>query len=275
MNGELDPLYVDARRALLDMLEALASQRDAVVLVGAQAIYLHVGEGELAIAPFTIDADLALDPRHLMDHPLLEQLLRAEGFLPSGQSGAVGTWVAPIGRGVPVDLLVPEALEPQGGRAAKLGDHGPRTARRARGLEAAVVDRDRLTVSALDVGDPRSFEVWVAGPAALLVAKLHKIAERVEQPGRLRDKDALDVYRLLLEIQPQEFRTRFEKLVADDVSAPRTREAIVMLRQLFGETEAPGTLMLVRSVSALEDEAQIAMSCAFLAQEVLQALQGL
>ncbi len=38
-----DPLYALARAVLLDVLEALGDQRDAVVLVGAQAIYLHTG----------------------------------------------------------------------------------------------------------------------------------------------------------------------------------------------------------------------------------------
>ena len=39
-----DPEFVAARRVLLDALEALGAHRKAVVLVGAQAIYLHVGE---------------------------------------------------------------------------------------------------------------------------------------------------------------------------------------------------------------------------------------
>jgi hypothetical protein len=50
MPGELDPLYVAARRVLLDALEALGVQRDAVILVGAQAIYLYTGSIEFAIA---------------------------------------------------------------------------------------------------------------------------------------------------------------------------------------------------------------------------------
>lgn len=40
----IDPVYVVARAALPDALDALGEQRDAVVLVGAQAIYLHTGE---------------------------------------------------------------------------------------------------------------------------------------------------------------------------------------------------------------------------------------
>lgn len=34
-------LYVAARRVLLDALEGLAGHRDAVILVGAQAVYVH------------------------------------------------------------------------------------------------------------------------------------------------------------------------------------------------------------------------------------------
>lgn len=44
--GEPDPVYVRARRALLDALQALGPHRAAVVLVGAQAVYLHVGEAQ-------------------------------------------------------------------------------------------------------------------------------------------------------------------------------------------------------------------------------------
>ena len=60
--SEVDELYVLARRVLLDALDALGSHRNAMVLVGAQAVYLRVGEGDLAVAPFTTDGDLAIDP---------------------------------------------------------------------------------------------------------------------------------------------------------------------------------------------------------------------
>jgi hypothetical protein len=51
MAGKPDPEYVKARRVLLDALAALAPHSEAVVLVGAQAIYLQTGGGELAVAP--------------------------------------------------------------------------------------------------------------------------------------------------------------------------------------------------------------------------------
>jgi hypothetical protein len=61
MSGGPDPLYIAARRVLLHALEALGSQRAAVILVG-QAIYLHTGAIDLAVAEYTTDADITLDP---------------------------------------------------------------------------------------------------------------------------------------------------------------------------------------------------------------------
>lgn len=53
--------YASARRVLLDALEGLEAHRDAMVLIGAQAVYLRVGEADVAVAPFTTDGDLAID----------------------------------------------------------------------------------------------------------------------------------------------------------------------------------------------------------------------
>lgn len=69
MPGDPDLVYVRARGVLLDALEALGDHRHAVALVGAQAIYLHTGEGDIAVAPYTTDADLALNPAILADDP--------------------------------------------------------------------------------------------------------------------------------------------------------------------------------------------------------------
>lgn len=65
--GKPDPLYILARTALLDALEALGDQREAIVLVGAQAIYLHTGPAGLPVAEHTTDADIALHPTLLAD----------------------------------------------------------------------------------------------------------------------------------------------------------------------------------------------------------------
>ena len=95
--------------------------------------------------------------------------------------------------------MVPEAVGGAGSRAARLAGHAKEVARKARGLEAALVDKRTTVIAALDDADTRSFSVAAAGPAALIVSKMHKIRERLAERAqrRLADKDALDVLRLL------------------------------------------------------------------------------
>ena len=54
-----------------------------------------------------------------------------------------------------------------------------------------------MEIQALDPSDSRSVTMHVAGPGALVVAKVHKIAERSSASDRMSDKDALDMLRLL------------------------------------------------------------------------------
>ncbi|HEY5178874.1 MAG TPA: hypothetical protein VIJ07_03725, partial [Dermatophilaceae bacterium] len=68
MSGDAD-ILVQARSALLDALDALEDHRDSVVVIGAQAIYLHTGSAQVALAEATKDSDLALDVRSLGDDP--------------------------------------------------------------------------------------------------------------------------------------------------------------------------------------------------------------
>ena len=46
----MDELYVVARCVLLDALSALGAHREAIVVVGAQAIYIRAGEADLVVA---------------------------------------------------------------------------------------------------------------------------------------------------------------------------------------------------------------------------------
>jgi len=114
-------LLVAARSALLDALEALRAQLDAVIVVGAQAVYLHTGETQVALAAATKDSDLALNPPILADHPLLEQAMTAAGFRLDPNSRQPGAWLNR--EGVPVDLMVPEALAGAGGRPTPASRH--------------------------------------------------------------------------------------------------------------------------------------------------------
>ncbi|MEJ7842976.1 MAG: GSU2403 family nucleotidyltransferase fold protein [Rubrobacter sp.] len=261
---------------LLDAFEALGDQRTAVVLVGAQAIYLHTGDADIAVAPYTTDGDVALDPSRLRDNPKLAEALSGAGFAADVQH--VGTWIVsrPLeGRTVDVkiDLMVPEALGGPGRRGARLGPHGNKTARKARGLEATLVDRRQRTIQALDDADGRAFEVAVARPAALMVAKLHKIAERIDKPGRSEDKDALDVLRLLRGISTEAMADGVHALLNAEISASVTGEALIFLRDLFSEPSRSGCQMAARAAAPLEPEDTIAASCAFLTQDLLRQIR--
>ena len=129
----------------------------------------------------------------------LGTVLREAGFSPGPNPGH---WVAVSD--VAVDLMV---VPHQAGttkataRAARLDPHEKLTARIARGLEPALIDNEHVAIAALEPGDTRAFRLRVAGPAALLTAKAIKISERLQQadtqPDRLKQKDALDAFRIL------------------------------------------------------------------------------
>jgi len=263
-----DPLYVRARATLLDAAEALGAHLDTVVLVGAQAIYLHTGAAELAVAEYTTDADFVISPVELAAAPLIGDLLRVASFTARDDPGA---WRSP--EGIYVDLMVPEALAGPGSRGARLGPHGNRAARRAKGLEGALVDRDRRTIGALDPEDRREVDIWVAGPGALLVAKTHKIAERADVVGRVRNKDALDVLRLLRAVDTEVLARRIRLLLDHELARTVTKEALGLFPVLFGEPQSDAVQMAVRAAGAGEDGATIAASLVTLVQDLRTSLE--
>ena len=265
-----DPLYVASRRALLDALEALGGQRRSVVLIGAQAVYLRAPDDELAVAPTTTDADLGVDPDLLSDSPALEELLRAANFDLTSQPGI---WMSR--HGTTVDLIVPESLAGAGRRGARLGTHGNKAARRAAGIEGCLVDNDAMTIRALgddDHDDARAFSIAVAGPAALVVAKTHKIAWRLDEAkGRLKDKDALDVYRLLRAVQSPVFADGFGRLRESERAAPSAEWAIRQFEALFVAADSLGVDMTVRATQGLIPEDEVRAALPLLAAELLDA----
>ena len=74
-----------------------------------------------------------------------------------------------------------------------------------------------MNVTALDPSDNRQVNVDVAGVAALLVAKAHKIRDRVDsgRSDRLSDKDAADVYRIMQTTQPAAVAATLRILIDD------------------------------------------------------------
>ena len=266
--GERRQLYVHARSCLLDAAEALKVHLDSVVLVGAQAVYMHTGDTEFAVDEYTTDADFAIAPSDLAESPLIATLMNAAGFKHQGQPGQ---WRSP--GGVDVDLMVPELLAGRGSRSADLGAHGSSVARRATGLEAALIDRERRMITALDPNDGRSIEMSVAGPGALLVAKVHKIADRSATPNRLSDKDALDVLRLLQSVSTGDLCARLASLQRNGLSGSVTNEAMAQAGALFGASDSIGVRMAMRAVGTLEDPDFIASSMVVLVGDLLDELE--
>lgn len=268
MPGDVpDPVLVEARRAMLDALEALSGHLDHIVLVGAQAVYLHTDEVTLGVALFTKDADLALI-LPLGDEPNIDKAMRDAGFSPGSQPGI---WLDESGQ---VDLLVPEGLAPAGGRrAARLDGHGERVARKVVGIEGAAVDNEIRVVDALDPADHRSVRMRVASPAALLVAKLHKLAERLEapRPDRLSDKDAFDVYRLL-QLPSANLARGMQTLLTDARSAETASSALAFLKHLFGAPDSAGSVMAGRSIEGVADPITVRAAVAALTEELLDLM---
>lgn len=269
-----DNLLAEARSALLDALHALDEHRDALIVIGAQAVYLRSGAAVVALAESTKDSDLAVNPRDLRDDPHLEDAMTGAGFY-LNTNGQPGAWVNR--HGIPVDLMVPSALSNRTsptGRSPRLPPHAKNAMRIATGLEGCVVDNTIMTITALDNADHRAHDVRVAGTAALLVAKIHKIHERLTTPGRLQNKDAHDIYRMLVASEPDDLADAFRRLLADPISATTTEHALEWLPEMFGNASATGADMAGKAEEGVGNPTQVSINVALLATELLDALAG-
>ncbi len=272
-----DDLSILTRAALLDALEALEDHLDALVVIGAQALYLHTGDLDVAIPAETKDADIGIDSRALQDDPRVEEAFEAAGFHKDLERPQPGRWLSP--NGIPVDLMVPEALAGPGGsgrRGARLPPHDKGAMRRTSGLEGVIVDNEVVEVGALGVGDNRVFAIRLAGPSSLLVAKLHKIGERSRAGGRrLVDKDAHDVYRLMVAVDTAALAEGIAKLLEDELSSAATAQAIEHLTELFANgPDAIGSQMAARAEEGVGEPEIVAASVSALAADLLDALSA-
>lgn len=272
--------YVEARRVLLDALDALRGQRRAVVLVGAQAVYLRT-EGRMAgYQPFTTDADVVLDPTLLAAIPPLGDAMRNAGFILTGEPGIWEARVTRLGFDdeivVPVDLIVPEELAPKAGRrAARLpGQHGKATARKSPGLAGAIVDNSPIELAALEPADRRLVSVNVAGYGALLVAKLHKLGDRLATPVRLNAKDAGDVYRLFDAASAEDMAVTLRMLLADTRSAATTAKALAYLGELFFAPSSSGVALAVDALRTILPAPTITAVLTAYSNELFDLLDG-
>lgn len=263
--------YVAARRVLLDALTALEDHLASLVLVGAQAVYLHAGDADLNVPLLTTDADLAIDTRSIAEEPEIGAVLRIAGFTPGPDPGH---WVSVSD--VAVDLMVvphQAGTTRKAARAARLARHERMTARIARGLEPALVDNALATIAALEPADRRTVLLRVAGPAALLTAKAIKISERLGQvdsrPDRLKEKDALDAFRLLQAVQTPALAAGFARHRSEEHAAAVSAEAIAVYR---AHASTPDGRIAQLAAAAAQGDPTVAPAFAALVSELLEAL---
>lgn len=265
--------YVAARSVLLDALEALRPHLDAIVLVGAQAVYLRTETEQLGVAPYTTDGDVVLDPTRLGEAPELEVVMKSAGFdLDRNDDGseAPGIWVEyrEIDGNkvkVPVDLIVPtEAAPPGGRRGARLKGHSKMAARKIPGLEASLLDHDEMTVASLVGGDDRSFDVAVAGPVALLIAKAFKLHDRLNnqaRPDRVDEKDAGDAYRIMRTADRQQCVAVARRVVDHPQLGATCATGFRYLLDLFRTRASQGTTMAISHFRAAVPEELVIEVC--------------
>lgn len=117
-----------------------------------------------------------------------------------------------------------------------------------------MVDNSPIELTALEPGDPRRSPVKVAGYGALLVAKLHKLGDRLATPARLQAKDAGDVYRLFDAIGAEEMATTLGTLLVDARSAATTTKALTYLDALFTTPASPGVRLAGEALRAILPE---------------------
>jgi hypothetical protein len=221
---------------------------------------------------------LAIDTRTLEDTPRIEVAMKAGGFVlrkelnPDADPGA---WIGV--HNVPINLMAAESQSGGGRRGVRSPPHSTDAIRKARGLEAALVDKEVHEISSFEEKtDDRKFKITVAGPAALVVAKLLKIGERQhQQSGRLKSKDALDLFYLLQAKSSKEIAERMIKIESDAVSNEVATQAIELLSELFGSPDALGGEMAVEASGPLANHATIRESLVILANDLPAEIENL
>jgi hypothetical protein len=277
-SGQPRVQYVEARRVLLDALTALQPHIAAIVLIGAQAVYLRTTGRLTGYQPFTTDADLVVNPDLLADVPLLGDSMTAAGFTYTGEPGI---WEQRFARpgfdgeiSVPVDLIVPKQVAPKAGRrGARLpGGHGNHAARKTSGVEGALADHGPVEIASLDPNDNRIVVVNVAGSAALLVSKAFKLGERLDTPERLQPKDAGDVYRLFDATSIADMTSATKRLLLDERSAATTERALGYLRQLFATPRSQGVDLATTALAGVIDAPTVTSTITSYTRELLASV---
>jgi hypothetical protein len=149
--------------------------------------------------------------------------------------------------------------------------HSKHAARRVGGLEPALVDNSERQIGGFD-GDEREFFVRVAGPAALVVSKSFKVGERQNEPRRLVDKDAHDLYRLLRAVKTEEIVEGFRRILDDKRSSAAVLKCVDYLRELFSSPDTVGSRLAGRAELGIGEPEIVSASVAALVADLLDGL---
>ncbi|MDN4639427.1 hypothetical protein QCD70_04140 [Agreia sp. PsM10] len=247
----LTPELVSSRRVLVDVIERLEAQRDALVVLGAHAVW-EVTKHDTDLPPMdpTHDADLGVIPQLLLHVPLLDQVMDAAGLEPADMSRP-GVWglkteqELPFRERLTIDLIAAASVAGGRlkGRSADVGSHGKRSVSKTQGTELSLVDKREMELESFE-DSGQSVTAWVAGPAALLCAKAYKVIDRLDpkelerNPARYKPKDIADMYRLIVVSDGAEVRTIFEEGIArsdiGDAVTEGKRRLLELSRRLDG-----------------------------------------
>lgn len=240
-----------SRRLLIETVIELEPFRNSLTVIGSHAVYARAeGLFEGYVFESTADADLAVNPELVGADPRIIDLMKEAGLEQAhpdrpGIYGHTGEGHIPQRTRTTIDLIVPEAFAGRGRRSASISGQ-KNAATRAYGIELALFDRSEMTLRTLPA-DPHPLQVlvYVAGHAALLTAKAHKLKDRLadyeRRPYRLRPKDSVDVGLLMLSSEPGEVaatlsRARIEHPALNDLIATATT---FLVEQFSGASTGP------------------------------------
>ncbi len=139
------------------------------------------------------------------------------------------------------------------------------------------MDNSPRLLTALNHDDMRQFDLKVAGPAALLIAKAIKVEERLEDAdrgnsARLKEKDALDMFRLLQAVETSDVIDGIRLHFADDQASEVTRRGLAAMRKYGVEARSPFPVL---AAQAAVGNATVAPSFVALTTDLLNAADDL
>jgi hypothetical protein len=235
---------VEARRLLLDALLALEPIRGAFVLGGGQAIDVRFGAPPFPLAPSRWwDGDLTMDAPAFDGSASPAERLRSAGLR---LRGGPGHWARAEGRlaaffghraRVRLDVVLPD--EPWPARLAASDPRRDGSASIMRPMVVTLLDAEDRLVGSLDPADDRAVRSRVAGPASLLLTKVHKLETRRKRAiarrralASIPAKDVLDVVRLLTAAD-DDLERDVERIRRDPRGRVVARESLSFLRDGF------------------------------------------